>query len=70
MDLNNGQITVGELLSNPKAVALLKRELPMLIGNPMLMRARSMTLNQILAYGKRYITPQKLNSIMSQLRAI
>ena len=47
MNLKNGQITVGEVLSNPNARALLQREYPALINHPMLGMARGMTLNQV-----------------------
>ena len=36
MNLKNGQITVGEVLSNPNARALLQREYPALLNHPML----------------------------------
>ena len=52
MNLKNGQITVGEVLSNPNARALLQREYPALLNHPMLGMARGMTLNQVLVMAR------------------
>lgn len=70
MDLMNGQITVGALLQNPRAYALLKQEMPALAGSPILAHARGMTLNQAMAFGRRYMNPQKMNSLLNQLKAL
>lgn len=41
--------TLGELIDNPKAKAVLDRQLPGLSTNPMVAMAKGMTLNMILA---------------------
>ena len=48
MDLRSGKITLGEVLSNPKAKALMQKELPELADSPLLLFARNMTVAQIL----------------------
>ena len=47
MNLRNGNITVGELLANPKVWELLQREAAGLANYPMLRMASGMTLNQL-----------------------
>ncbi len=48
MNLRNYEITVGEVLQNPKAKALLTRELPMVMRHPMLPVARAIPLKDII----------------------
>jgi hypothetical protein len=50
MDLRNGAITVKEILSNPAAVELVKKYLPGVLDNKLLVTmAKSWTLNPILS---------------------
>ncbi len=48
MDLRNNQITIGEIVANPAAKALLEREFPQFANRAMLMMARNMTLSSVL----------------------
>ncbi len=70
MNLKNGQITVGEVLSNPNARALLQREYPALINHPMLGMARGMTLNQVLGMARGKVSQQQVNRLFEQLSRI
>ncbi len=70
MNLKNGQITVGEVLSNPNARALLQREYPALINHPMLRMARGMTLNQVLGMARGKVSQQQVNRLFEQLSRI
>lgn len=70
MNLKNGQITVGEVLSNPNARALLQREYPALINHPMLGMARGMTLNQVLGMAHGKVSQQQVNRLFEQLSRI
>ena len=70
MNLKNGQITVGEVLSNPNARALLQREYPALLNHPMLGRARGMTLNQVLGMARGKVSQQQVNRLFEQLSRI
>ena len=45
MNLKNYQITVGEVLQNPQAKAMLQKELPMVMRHPMLPMANAIPLN-------------------------
>ncbi len=44
MDLKNYNITVGEVLKNPQAKAMLQKELPMIMRHPMLPMANAIPL--------------------------
>lgn len=70
MNLKNGQITVGEVLSNPNARALLRREYPALFNHPMLGMARGMTLNQVLGMARGKVSQQQVNRLFEQLSRI
>ena len=81
MNLRNYEITVGEVLQNPRAKALLTRELPMVMRHPMLpvaraiplkdiINARAIPLKDIINNAGRYISPQKMQSILSELEKI
>ena len=49
MDLKNYQVTVREILANPAAKAVIRRELPEVMNSPLLSFAQSMTLRQVLS---------------------
>lgn len=70
MNLRNYEITVGEILQNPKARALLTRELPVVMRHPMLPVARAIPLKDIINNAGRYISPQKMQSILNELEKI
>ena len=70
MNLKNGQITVGEVLSNPNARALLQRESPALFNHPMVGMARGMTRNQVLGMARGKVSQQQVNRLFEQLSRI
>lgn len=70
MDLRSGKITLGEVLSNPKAKALLQKELPELADSPLLLFARNMTVAQILQMTKGKIPEEKVTRLLEQLKAL
>ena len=57
-------------MQNPKAKALLTRELPMVMRHPMLPVARAIPLKDIINNAGRYISPQKMQSILNELEKI
>ncbi len=67
MNLQNGQITVREVLSNPKARALLQREYPALMNHPLLGMAQRMSLNQVLGMVRGKVPQQQINHLIGQL---
>lgn len=70
MDLRNNKITIGELLSHPKARAIAQREFPQLAASPMMMRMASMmTLQQALGYAGG-LEREQVDRILRELSAI
>ncbi|MBU5451115.1 hypothetical protein [Acetivibrio sp. MSJd-27] len=70
MNLRNGQITLRELLSNPKAYQILQRESPVPLNHPLVRRAGNMTLNQLLGLARGRIPQGQVNRILEDLRNI
>lgn len=70
MDLYNGNITVRQILSVPRARELLKQELPQIANSPLLGLAGGMTLNQVLSMAGGYLSREKVDSLLNQLKAI
>lgn len=70
MNLKHYQITVGEVLQNPKAKALLQRELPMVMRHPMLPVANAIPLQDIIDHAGGYVSPRKMQTILRELEKI
>lgn len=70
MDLRSGKITLGEVLSNPKAKALLQKELPELADSPLLLFARNMTVAQILQMTNGKMPQEKVTRLLEQLKEL
>ena len=68
MDLKNNQITVGDVLSNPSAKALLRREFPEVTKPVLLGMARGMTLESILRLAKDRYPQEKIDAVLSELQ--
>lgn len=70
MELRDNQITVGEILANPQAKALLNREFPE-VANPFLLSlGRGMTLASILEIAKGRYPQEKIDRALAELQAI
>jgi hypothetical protein len=70
MDLRNNLITVGEILNNPKAKAILTREFPELMNPLLIGMARRMTLSDVLLKAHGRYPKEKLDRVLSELRAV
>ena len=70
MDLRNNQITVKEILSNPKARGLLQKEFPMIMNPRFLHLVQNTSLQAVLEFGKTYVPQAKINHILSELKNI
>ncbi len=70
MNLKNNQITMRELLANPKARALLRREFPDVMNSPLLSFAENMTLQNVLEFARSYVPQHKVRSVMAQLKEL
>ena len=67
MDLKNNQITVGELLDHPGAKRLLTRRFPMVMKKPLTGAARTVTLEQLLAFVGPYLPGPVINDTLKEL---
>lgn len=70
MNLRNGNITVREILSNPKAKQLLMTELSGYVNPQMLSFASGMTLNNVLVFAKGRVAQNKVDDLLAKLKEI
>jgi hypothetical protein len=68
--LSTSTSTIGDLLDNPAAKAVLMKHVPALAGNAQIEMARSMTLKQIQSYAGDSLTDEVLAKIDLDLAAI
>lgn len=70
MDLKNNKITVGELLDHPGARSVLTRRFPMVMKKPLTGAARTVTLEQLLAFVSPYLPSVVLNDTLKELKKL
>jgi hypothetical protein len=70
MNLRDNEITIGEVIANPAAKALLKKEFPEVASPLMLSMAKKMTLAGVLELARGRYTPDKIQRVLSELRAL
>lgn len=70
MDLRNNLITIGEILDNPKAKAILAREFPELMNPLLIAMARRKTLSDVLLMGHGRYPKEKLDRVIQELRQV
>lgn len=70
MDLKNGNITIGELLNNPSAKALLAQEFPGMMRHPMMHMAGKITLNTAVGLAGDALPVAKRKEIIAKLKEI
>lgn len=70
MNLKNNEITVGEIISNPEAKDLFKREFPEVMNPFMLQLAQGMTLASVLELAKGRYPQEKIDRVLAELQAI
>lgn len=70
MDLNNLDITVGQLLQNREAKQILEREFPNLVNSPMSRLYSSMPLRQVIVHAKSVVPDEKIQRIIKKLEMI
>jgi len=62
--------TLGELLNDPQAKAVLEKQMPGVANNPMVAMAKGMTLNMILSMPQAAqlgITKEKVNAVLAEV---
>ena len=68
LNLKNNQITVGELLDNPASRAVFQRRFPMVMKHPLLGAARTVTLEQLIAFAQAYLPQGLIRETLQELR--
>lgn len=70
MDLRNGSITLGELLANPQAKAVLQRRFGSLLSHPMLGSAKKLSLKQVIQLSAGKIPKEMVEATLQELKDI
>lgn len=70
MDLKNNQITVRELLENPKSKAVFQRRFGKWMNHPLVTAARNLTLAQLLDLAKVYLPQNVIRETLEELRRL
>ena len=70
MDLRNNNITVGELLDNPKSRAVFQRRFGRYLKHPMVGAARSLSLAQLAGMAAVYIPKKNIQETLQELQKL
>jgi hypothetical protein len=68
--MSSSATSIGDLLDNPKAKAVLEKHLPEVVKSDQIDMARAMTLKDIQSYAADAITDEKLKAIDAELAAL
>ena len=55
-------------MDHPGARAVFQKRFPMVMKHPLLGAARTVTLEQVLAFAQAYVPPKKINETLNDLR--
>lgn len=70
MDLKNNQITIGQLLADPRAREVLARRFPHVVGRPIVAASRNMTLEKIIKLSAAYVPQKVVQETLIELRRL
>ena len=70
MDLRNHNISVGELLDNPRSRAVFQRRFGKLMQHPMVGAARSLTLKQLAEMAAVYLPRKTIQETLRELQQL
>ena len=70
MDLRQNQITVGELLQDPRARAVFQRRFGKWMKHPMVQAAHSLTLGQLAEMAAVYLPKKTIQETIQELREL
>lgn len=68
LDLRNNNITVGELLDNPRSAAVFQRRFGKWMKHPMVAAGRSLTLGQLMELAKVYLPQRVIQETRNELQ--
>ena len=70
MDLKGNQITIGELLADPRARRVLERRFPHMVGRPIVTASRGMTLERAVKLASDYVPRTLLRDTLRELQSL
>jgi len=70
MDLKENKITIGELLADPRAQAVLARRFPHVIGRPIVAASSKMPLDRAMKLGAAYVPREVLQETLRELEGL
>lgn len=70
MDLRNKQITVGELLDNPRSKAVFQRRFGRFMKHPMVSAARTLSLDQLEEMAAIYLPRKTIDDTLRELEQL
>jgi len=70
MDLKNNQITVGELLKDPRAKQVLSRRFPALAANPAVAMANGWSVARVLQFARGKVPDREIQAALSELKQL
>lgn len=70
MDLKNNKITVGELLDHSGARAVLTKRFPFVMKKPISGAARTVTLEQLMAFVGPYLPAKVIHETLNELKKL
>ena len=68
LDLKSNNITVGELLDDPRSAAVFQRRFGRWMNHPMVAAGRSLTLAQLMELAKVYLPNKTIQDTWNELR--
>lgn len=68
MDLRNNQITVGELLDDPRSLAVFRRRFGRWLTHPIIQQSRSLTLQQLIQMAGAVLPQRTIQQTLEDLR--
>ncbi len=70
MNLRDNQITVGEILDYPPALAVLRRRFGFWMNHPKVASNRSLTLAQLIQKTGAFVSPQVIQETLAELKKL
>ena len=70
MDLKRNQITMAELLNNPRSRAVLEKRFGKWAKSPLVRSAGTLTLQQVLDLTRAYVSQKDVEATLQELRRL
>jgi hypothetical protein len=70
MELKNYQITVAELLNNPKSRAVLQKRFGKWMKSPLVQAAGTLTLAQVIELTRAYVPKKDVEEALQELKKV